>query len=41
MRGDRDLRLSGYEVYRFGAHELGGSSIDTTLRAFFDRLLES
>jgi hypothetical protein len=22
MRGDRDLRLNGYEVYRFGAAEL-------------------
>lgn len=41
MQGDRDLRLSGYEVYRFGAREITGPSIDDTLRAFFDRLLET
>lgn len=39
MQGDRDLRLSGYEVYRFGALELLSPSISDTLRRFFDRLL--
>lgn len=39
VREDRRLRLDGYEVYRFGAHELlapdGGAAADR----FFDRLL--
>ena len=39
MRGDRDLRLGGYEVYRFGTHELASDRVDTTIREFFDRLL--
>jgi len=39
MRGDRDLRLSGYEVYRFGASELTPDRAEATVREFFDRLL--
>ncbi|WP_371786932.1 hypothetical protein [Streptosporangium subroseum] len=36
---DRDLRLKGYEVYRFGGDELIGSSVTLPmLDAFFDRL---
>ncbi len=46
---DRRLRLSGYEVYRFGAAEFSdvdversviGPTAQTTLAAFFDRLLK-
>jgi hypothetical protein len=36
--GDRDLRLSGYEVYRFGACELEGDAGVDLLRDFFSRL---
>ena len=38
-RGDRDLRLSGYEVYRFGGYKLEGGRAAGTVREFFDRLL--
>lgn len=37
--GDRDLRLSGYEVYRFSGYELTGGRAPATLGEFFDRLL--
>ncbi|MGA6165975.1 hypothetical protein [Amycolatopsis magusensis] len=38
---DRELRLRGYEVYRFGGAELiDGSATDKRLAAFFDRLAE-
>ncbi|AXB45257.1 hypothetical protein [Amycolatopsis albispora] len=38
---DRELRLRGYEVYRFGGAELTeGSATDKELAAFFDRLAE-
>jgi len=38
---DRELRLRGYEVYRFGSAELTeGSATDRPLAAFFDRLAE-
>ncbi|CCG02435.1 hypothetical protein [Blastococcus saxobsidens] len=38
-RGDRDLRLSGYEVYRFSGYELTEDRASDTVREFFDRLL--
>ncbi|WP_037322452.1 AbiJ-related protein [Amycolatopsis thermoflava] len=38
-RGDRDLRLSGYEVYRFSGYELTKGRITDTVSEFFDRLL--
>jgi hypothetical protein len=39
MTADRDLRLAGYEVYRFGASELLEPSIvRTRVKDFFDRL---
>lgn len=38
-RGDRDLRLSGYEVYRFSGYELSDERAAETVREFFDRLL--
>jgi very-short-patch-repair endonuclease len=38
---DRELRLRGYEVFRFGGSELTeGSATDGRLAAFFDRLAE-
>lgn len=37
---DRALRLKGYEVYRFGGHELGLSSAPAMLRQFFAELIE-
>ena len=41
-REDRELRLTGYEVYRFGASELMAepSVVTPMLDAFFDRLLQ-
>jgi very-short-patch-repair endonuclease len=39
VQGDRDLRLSGYEVYRFGATELRQQD-DNNIRQFFGRLLQ-
>jgi hypothetical protein len=40
-RGDRDLRLSGYEVFRFSGYELSEPRAEGTVREFFDRLLAS
>jgi hypothetical protein len=39
MRADRDLRLSGYDVFRFGGHELTAKQARATVIAFFDQLL--
>jgi len=36
MAADRDLRLAGYDVYRFGAYELGGEV--GVVADFFERL---
>lgn len=36
---DRSLRLAGYEVYRFGAHELTSADAVDGLRSFFRELL--
>lgn len=38
VRADRDLRLLGYEVYRFGANELVGKGSAEKVKVFFDRL---
>ena len=35
---DRELRLRGYEVYRFGGYELGHNRSDSIVEAFFERL---
>jgi very-short-patch-repair endonuclease len=35
---DRDLKLSGYEVFRFGAEELCGAAAAKEVRRFFERL---
>jgi very-short-patch-repair endonuclease len=37
---DRRLRLSGYEVYRFGGAELAGAGADEMVSRFFDELQE-
>jgi hypothetical protein len=39
MAEDRRLRLAGYEVYRFGGHELRGPKAARLLGTFFDQLL--
>ena len=39
VAADRDLRLAGYEVYRFGANELTGHGSAERIEAFFRRLL--
>lgn len=41
MKADRDLRLSGYEVYRFGAKELLRVGAKAAAVDFFHRLYES
>jgi very-short-patch-repair endonuclease len=40
MAADRELRLAGYDVYRFGASELGGDRGRIVIREFFERLFE-
>lgn len=40
MAEDRTLRLRGYEVFRFGGHELMGDSAPGMLREFFTALDE-
>lgn len=35
MRADRELRLAGYEVYHFGAHELLAGDVDAVVGKFF------
>lgn len=38
VSADRELRLSGYEVFRFGANELVGSGAEARITDFFDKL---
>jgi len=38
---DRDLRLSGYDVYRFGAKELMATTAPTIVGEFFERLFRA
>ncbi|TNE61357.1 MAG: hypothetical protein EP341_00775 [Sphingomonadales bacterium] len=38
VSADRELRLSGYEVYRFGANELVGDNAEARITDFFDKL---
>ena len=37
---DRDLRLAGYEIFRFGANELVGTELQALIERFFDRLFQ-
>ncbi|WP_068418550.1 hypothetical protein [Labrenzia sp. OB1] len=38
VSADRELRLAGYEVYRFGANELVGDGAEKRITNFFDKL---
>jgi hypothetical protein len=38
VSADRELRLAGYEVYRFGANELVGEGADSRIADFFEKL---
>jgi very-short-patch-repair endonuclease len=40
VAADRDLRLAGYEIYRFGANELVGNGATDVIARFFERLLK-
>jgi very-short-patch-repair endonuclease len=40
VSADRDLRLNGYEIYRFGANELVGDGAPDVIARFFERLLK-
>jgi hypothetical protein len=37
---DRDLRLHGYEIYRFGANELVRDAAPEVIARFFERLFK-
>lgn len=39
VEADRDLRLAGYEIYRFGSNELVGAGSETKIQDFFTRLM--
>jgi very-short-patch-repair endonuclease len=39
VRSDRELRLAGYEVYRFSGYELDKSRAEKTMQTFLDALL--
>ena len=38
VSADRELRLAGYEVYRFGANELVGDGAEPRIADFFEKL---
>jgi hypothetical protein len=38
VRGDRELKLAGYEVFRFGAAELQVPTAKEDVKAFFEAL---
>jgi hypothetical protein len=40
MHADRDLRLAGYEVFRFGAAELLSEGTDLLVKNFFEALFK-
>ncbi|XSC47602.1 hypothetical protein ACF1BQ_020500 [Bradyrhizobium sp. RDT10] len=40
VSADRDLRLAGYEIFRFGANELVGAGSQALIERFFDRLFQ-
>lgn len=41
VAADRDLRLAGYDVYRFGATELIAPTGPTMVGEFFERLFRA
>jgi very-short-patch-repair endonuclease len=40
VKADRDLRLVGYDVYRFGGEELTSQSGPAVVTSFFENLLQ-
>ncbi|MEI6984293.1 hypothetical protein WCV48_31960, partial [Klebsiella pneumoniae] len=38
VSADRELRLAGYEIYRFGANELVGDGAAPRISDFFEKL---
>lgn len=38
VSADRELRLAGYEVYRFGANMLVSDGAESTITGFFEKL---
>lgn len=40
VKYDRDMKLSGYDVYRFGGYEFTDSEINDKIVDFFEKLLE-
>lgn len=38
VSADRELRLAGYEIYRFGANELVGDGAESRITDFFEKL---
>lgn len=40
VKADRELKLAGYEVFRFGAAELQGSEAQADVKAFFETLFK-
>ena len=40
VAADRDLKLSGYEVFRFGAEELVANGAKTVVPEFFESLFK-
>lgn len=40
VKADRELRLAGYEVFRFGAAELDGTKGAERVSSFFSELFE-
>jgi very-short-patch-repair endonuclease len=40
VSADRDLRLAGYEIFRFGANELVDAGAQALIERFFDRLFQ-
>ena len=38
--GDRELKLAGYEVYRFAGVELQGDTAQPVVKAFFESLFK-
>ena len=38
VAADRELKLAGYHIFRFGAHELLGESAEAVVKSFFESL---
>lgn len=40
VAADRELKLAGYQIFRFGAHELLGDSAGASVKTFFESLFK-